>query len=198
MMPRRRTRLLLQLIRVSVRTTCLSTRCGKGATNTTPGGGYGLLQSDACMLREEASSVNPVLGEDDLQSPFPPSLGHTRRNRPQSDQSVESGHGCCLPPARPAEVTRTHGWPRIGGRQRDGLLPKQDTHTSNDQGHLSTRQKNTQGNTIHKRDRGHDQSYFNSSASSTNVASFLHKTPREGMSRSMRLQCCAHDKSHAC
>lgn len=42
------------------------------------------------------------------------------------------------------------------------------------------------------------KSYFNSSAGSTNVASFLHKTPREGMSRSMRLQCCAHDKSHAC
>lgn len=42
---------------------------------------------------------------------------------------------------------------------------------------------------------------LNSSASSTpisNVASFLRKTPREGMSRSMRLQCCAPDESHAC
>lgn len=39
---------------------------------------------------------------------------------------------------------------------------------------------------------------FNCSASIANVAYSLHKTPREGMSRSMRLQCCAHDKSHAC
>lgn len=168
----------------------------------------GLLQSDACMLREEASSVNPALGGKTPNPLFHP-LGRTRRNRPQSDQSVEAGHSCCLPPTRPAEVTRppgwqkrtgTHGWPRM--MDDDGMtLRKQVTFKSTTHYHehrMHTPQyRNIQPHT-RRGAKGMIKSYFNSSAGSTNVASFLHKTPREGMSRSMRLQCCAHDKSHAC
>lgn len=85
---------------------------------------------------------------------------------------------------------------------RNEVIFKGTTHPRAPTKHISVQCRRTHKNTkkqYARGGRGCCQMLFNSSASSTNVASFLHKTPPVGYEPiDAPTQCCAHDKSHAC
>lgn len=167
-------------------------------------------------LREEKHRPTTISSGETPHSSFPPSRPYTKKatsERPVGrDKTGLSSRGRGLPgrlASPPGRAPREYRHTRLAARPDDGRqcddFPTQTSHIQEHSGthpRESTKDAWLRRRTTHKHIQkgpvGMIKTPFNCSASFANVAYFLHKTPREGMSRSMRLQCCAHDKSHAC